>query len=164
MKCTYVNSSTVSTRNVFFIYRMEKLIENKEAEKKELETSSLQSSCSNKLDSDIIEVFQEIEKSTSDNVFVVERVVNGSVSTVKSSRPSFSSETEDIPSKHTSVSVTSGESSEKIQAAKRGVEIVKEIAGDFSQEPGITPMSLKSTLSDINYLCVIMQKFVMIFE
>lgn len=116
---------------------MEKLIENKEAEKKELETSSLQSSCSNKLDSDIIEVFQEIEKSTSDNVFVVERVVNGSVSTVKSSRPSFSSETEDIPSKHTSVSVTSGESSEKIQAAKRGVEIVKEIAGDFSQEPEI---------------------------
>ncbi|KAI9559323.1 hypothetical protein GHT06_016112 [Daphnia sinensis] len=116
---------------------MEKLSINKEAEQKESKTSSVQSSFSNNLDSDIIEVFQETEKSSSDNVFVVERVVNGSVHTIKSSRPSCSSETEDTPNKHTSVPVSSGESSGNVQAAKSGIQIVKEIAVDHSEEPEI---------------------------
>ncbi|XP_057368790.1 zinc finger MYM-type protein 3-like [Daphnia carinata] len=116
---------------------MEKFIDDKETEKKELEKSTSQSSCSNNLGSDVVEVFQETDKPSSENVFVVERVVNGSVRTIKSSRPSLSSESEDIPSKHTSVPVTSEESSKNIQAAKSGIQIVKEKAVDYSEEPEI---------------------------
>lgn len=114
---------------------MEKL-GNKEAGKKSFEAAPIQSSCSNNLDS---EVFREVDKLDSDNVFVVERVVNGSVCRVKSSRPSVTSDTEDIPSKHTiSTPTISGKSSEDVQAIESCINRNQEIAIDVLEEPGST--------------------------
>ena len=88
------------------------------------------------------EVLKETGRISSDSVFVFERVVNGSVCTVKSSRSSFTCEKEEIPKQPVIASSVSKENSQSTQSTESGVEIVKEITKDCADNSGKSCLKL----------------------
>lgn len=81
-------------------------------------------------------VIKETDRTSADPVFVVERVVNGSICTVKSSRSSFTCETEEIPKQPVIESSVPKQNSPITQSPESGVEIVKEITVACTDKSG----------------------------
>ncbi len=88
------------------------------------------------VDSEPTAVFKETDRTSVDSVFVVERVVNGSVCTVKSSRSSFTCETEEIEKQPITAPSISKENIEGSQPTVTDVEIVEESPVDCTDNLG----------------------------
>jgi hypothetical protein len=79
---------------------------------------------------------ETVDKPSIDSVFVVERVVNGSVCTVKSSRSSFTCETEEIEKQPITAPSISKDNFQASQPAESDVQIVEENPIDCTDNLG----------------------------
>lgn len=114
---------------------MDKVLNINESSEKDLEIVGLKGSVAG-VDSEPTALLKETDKPSLDSVFVVERVVNGSVCTVKSSRSSFTCETEEIEKQPITAPSISKENFHRSQPAESDVEIVEKNPIDCTDNLG----------------------------
>jgi hypothetical protein len=115
---------------------MDKVLNINESSEKDLEIVGLKGSVAG-VDSEPTAVLKETaDKPSIDSVFVVERVVNGSVCTVKSSRSSFTCETEEIEKQPITAPSISKDNFQASQPAESDVQIVEENPIDCTDNLG----------------------------